>query len=162
MPLQIPIFAVMYPPRLFPARERRIVFNIPGVLRVMRALIRRMLTKPQTFFFKTQSIVPIKRKIFPILKLFFGGLLIRPYIILKLHLLKLALAEKKIARCNFISKRLAYLPDAERQLRMHRVQYIFKIYMHSLGYLTPEICFRCALFGCAKPCLHKQIKNFRL
>src|SRR3989344_444100 len=119
MSLQIPISSVMYPPRLFPSAEGSVVFNIPGVFCVMRALIGSVLAKAQIFFFETEAQIPVKRKFFPILKKFLTGFLVRFYIILKLHLLKFALTKKKIAWGNFVPESFSYLPYAERQFRMH-------------------------------------------
>src|SRR3989344_8270656 len=88
--------------KLFPSAERRIIFCGRGRGRVVPALVRGVLAKPQLLFRHPEREIPFFSFFFPVVKPFRCLALIRLYIPLKFHLLKLARAERKIPRGNLV------------------------------------------------------------
>ena len=59
--------------------------------------------------------------------------------IFNLHLLKFPRAKDKVARRNFITKRLALLSDTKRQIRIETIDDIFEIGEDTLGGFGAEV-----------------------
>src|SRR3989344_4539181 len=91
-------------------------------------------------FFDAHRLYPPPHFITPILKPFLPLTLINK--IFKLHKVKLADAEKKISRRNFVSKCFATLCNTKRQFGMESVDNIFKIDEHPLRYFSAKISAR--------------------
>src|SRR3989344_6125557 len=74
--------------------------------------------------------------------------LLRPHKIFYFHLLELTYTENKVARSNFVAESLSYLPDAERQFWMKRINHVFKVYKYSARCLRTQVRNSCIL-SCA-------------
>src|SRR5262245_2715651 len=60
--------------------------------------------------------------------------------IFNLHLLELARAECKIARCDFVAEGLADLGNPKGQLLAHRLQHVVEVNKNSLRCFWAQIC----------------------
>src|SRR3989344_5625463 len=139
MSFQIPICSMMNAPGFFPTGKGSFVFDVPSILGIMGFFVRRMLSKTKVVFLETETQIPIKSKLLPILKHFHPLFKIGPYVVLQFHLFKFTLAKQEISRGNFVSESFAYLPNAKWNFGVHRIQYIFEINVYALGNFHAKI-----------------------
>ena len=125
---QIIIRPVMNPFYFVKTIRWKIVFNIPSVTGIKNQVF--VLTPPQVLFGQAQVNMPLHSFFLHFLIFFF--VFIGPYKILRIGLLKLSTPKQKISRRNLVSKRFANLADTKRNLRMKRINNIFKIQIYSL------------------------------
>jgi hypothetical protein len=134
---EIVVGAVGDPFEFRPAAEREVVFDIHGAFGVVRELVLGVFVAAEVLPFQAEGNVPVPALLKPVLE----PLLVRARLdkVLELHLLKLAGAEDKVARCDLVPKALAYLRDPERDLYPARLQHVLEVDEHPLRRLGPEV-----------------------
>ena len=127
--LQLALFA-------FP-QEWEGVFDIGRSTTVMAAFFRSMFTKLELVAGHAQTGIPLHPHVTPVLvpRVRFRGMAEE----LDLHLLELAGAEDEVPRGDFVSKALADLGDAERNLDPGGIDHVSEVHEDALGRFRAEI-----------------------
>ena len=118
MALEVVVRAVGNAPKLAPVGEREGVFDVGRGAGVERKLRRLVVAQTQMLFLDAETQQPVLAVVLPVGEPFKvrAGLAEE----LALHLLKLARAEREVARRDLVAERLADLADAERELPARR------------------------------------------
>ena len=117
--------------------ERKFEFDVVGVLRVMRKLVRRMLVPLEPFGRHSELQEPVPTLFAPIPEPRIVGT--RLHEKLHFHLLELAGAEQEVLRIDLIPERFSDLCDPERKLLPRCRLHVEKVDEDSLCSLRPQV-----------------------
>ena len=145
MALEIVVRAVGNAPQLAPVGEREGIFDVSRGAGVERELRRLVVAQPEMLFLDAETQQPVLAVVFPVGKPFKvrAGLAEE----FALHLLKLARAEREVARRDLVAERLADLADAERELPARRALDVREVDENALRGLRAEIAGRGRVLG---------------
>ena len=140
--------------------EREAIFDVDGLLRVMRQLVGRVLALTQARRRHAIALVPRTPSWEPFLE---GGrrLGLGPNEVLHLHLLELAHPEHEVPGRDLVAERLPDLGDPERQLLARRLLDVLEVHVRALGGLGPQVDDRRVLFDRAHERLEHQVEAAR-
>ena len=159
MPGEIEIRPIVNPLDL-PPPERKLIFNVVCVPRVMRQLTGIMTVKVHLLFLHPERLKPPKTFLFPVLEPLLVGA--RRDEELHLHLLEFPRPEEEILRVDLVPERLPYLGDAERGALARRGLHVQKIYEYPLRRLRAEVHYGGGILQGADKRLKHQVEPPRI
>ena len=156
MAAKVVVGAVCNAPQFAPIGEREGIFNVCGGVGIKRQLCGLVVAQAQVLFLNAKAEQPVFAIVFPIgkpLKVC-SGLAEE----LALHLLKLARAEREVARRDFVAERLAHLANAKGKLAARGALHIGKVYKNALRGFGAQITGAGRIFRYANGCFEHQIE----